>query len=267
MKKIPIVIILLFVFTGVFLYSEISEIASVRTEKLSTVIRIKLSSVNIFLIKADEGYLLVDTAFTGSFDEFKRQLGHLNIKLPEIKYLFLTHHHDDHAGFAADFLKESGAKLIVHRKALGPLAKGRSEHTVVPANMCTKLVFEAFTSLKKKKNENFSYAPVKAGKNDYIVEDDNSGILKRIGIAGRILHTPGHTDDSLSIILDNGSTFIGDLAMNIMGFCGLQHRPIYAEDMNRVFMSWKKLYELGAKTVYTSHGEPFSSKELVPFFR
>ena len=35
--------------------------------------------------------------------------------------------------------------------------------------------------------------------------------LRSIGISGEIIHTPSHSTDSISIILDDGSCFVGDL--------------------------------------------------------
>lgn len=262
MKKILIVLTIILIGVGSFLYNEISENAVVRTEKQGNMMRIKLASVNVYLLKVEEGYLLIDTAFAGSYDEFKKQLDLLKIKTSEIKFILITHHHDDHAGFAAELQKKSGARLIAHRLAVEPLAKGRSEHNVLPANICTKLVFEAFTFFKNKKHENFSYPPVKVTKRDFVIQSDSSAVTSVIGIKGKIIHTPGHTGDSISLILDDGSAFVGDLAMNIMGFCGLEHRPIYAEDMPEVFKSWEKLKTAGAKVIYTSHGETFGVEEL-----
>ncbi len=261
MKKL-IITILLLGGAGIFIYTEITSNLSVRTEKRGEVIRIKLGSVNDYLVRIDTGYLLVDTSFAGDYHEFMKQLKELKISPREIKYLFLTHHHDDHAGFAARLLKETGATLIVHEKALAPLAQGRSLDTVVPANACTKIVFEVFTALKDKKHENFSYPPVVPEKNSIIVTGDERKILRRFGIAGDILYTPGHSSDSITLLLDDGSAFAGDVAMNIMGFCALNHRPIYIEDMNQVFASWKKLLNEGAKVIYTAHGEPFPAEEL-----
>ena len=51
-------------------------------------------------------------------------------------------------------------------------------------------------------------------KKDYIVEGDNYEVLKEIGIDRTIFYTPGHTDDSISVVLSYGRAFVGDAAMN-----------------------------------------------------
>lgn len=264
MKKIFLSLFAVFFMTvSLFLYSEILKTAGSKVESIGSIKRIKLGSVNIYLLKAREGFLLIDTAFAGSFHDFKEQMKTLKISLSEIKYILLTHHHDDHAGFAADLIKDTGAILIVHRQAVFPLSKGRSLHTVKPANVCSKTVFEAFSILKKKKHDDFGYSPVVLSKEDLVVDGDDNVLLDKIGIKGKILYSPGHTSDSISVVLEDGNAFVGDVAMNIMGFCGLNHRPIYAEDMNKVYESWRRLLNMGAKIIYSSHGEPFSREELI----
>jgi glyoxylase-like metal-dependent hydrolase (beta-lactamase superfamily II) len=52
--------------------------------------------------------------------------------------------------------------------------------------------------------------------------------------------------------------------MNFFGICGIEHRPIYVKDIDQVYASWRRLRELGAVTIYPSHGEPFGAAELVP---
>ncbi|MHC4604958.1 MAG: MBL fold metallo-hydrolase, partial [Planctomycetota bacterium] len=88
-------------------------------------------------------------------------------------------------------------------------------------------------------------------------------LLKGIGIDGVILHTPGHTSDSISVLLSDGSAFVGDAAMNFLRGTGVGHRPIYIEDINTVYESWRKLRERGARVIYPSHGRPFSATKLV----
>lgn len=77
------------------------------------------------------------------------------------------------------------------------------------------------------------------------------------GKPGRVIHTPGHTMGSLSIVLESGEAFVGDLVMNF----GFMRRgpglPLFAEDVNLVVKSWKKLLDSGVKMIYPAHGKPF----------
>jgi len=95
-----------------------------------------------------------------------------------------------------------------------------------------------------------------------VVQGDEPDLLQEIGIDGVIFHTPGHSQDSISIVLADGSAFVGDAAMNFMRFFGTRYRPIYAEDYGKVYESWRKLIEHGASVIYTAHGAPFSADEL-----
>lgn len=69
--------------------------------------------------------------------------------------------------------------------------------------------------------------------------------LGTIGIEGQIVHTPGHSDDSVSLLLDSGAVFTGDLT----------HPAVTTEETAaQVARSWARLRELGATTVYPGHG-------------
>jgi glyoxylase-like metal-dependent hydrolase (beta-lactamase superfamily II) len=82
-------------------------------------------------------------------------------------------------------------------------------------------------------------------------------VLKSIGLEGWVLCTPGHTSDSISVILSTGEAFIGDVAMNFLPWCGTHYRPIYIKNIQEVYESWKKLKRYGAKMLYPAHGAPF----------
>jgi ribonuclease/clavin/mitogillin len=74
---------------------------------------------------------------------------------------------------------------------------------------------------------------------------EGRAVLHRVGIAGEILHTPGHSDDSVSLLLDDGSVFTGDLT----------HPALVGEDDEGVVKaSWRLLRERGATRVYPGHG-------------
>lgn len=95
-----------------------------------------------------------------------------------------------------------------------------------------------------------------------VLTGDEPELLNSIGIDGKILYTPGHTRDSISVILSDGRAFVGDAAMNFLRLTGVGRHPIYVEDINMVYASWKRLIEQGAKVIYPAHGRPFSAREL-----
>ncbi|MGD2077594.1 MAG: hypothetical protein PVH18_04395 [Chloroflexota bacterium] len=59
------------------------------------------------------------------------------------------------------------------------------------------------------------------------------------------MHTPGHSDDSVTLLLDDGSAFTGDLT-----------HPAFAtmETAATVMASWRQLQAQGASRIYPAHG-------------
>jgi glyoxylase-like metal-dependent hydrolase (beta-lactamase superfamily II) len=56
-------------------------------------------TVNNFIIKTSKGYIVVDTGYAGNYNRFCEKLKKHRISFDEIKYIFITHAHDDHVGF------------------------------------------------------------------------------------------------------------------------------------------------------------------------
>ncbi len=76
---------------------------------------------------------------------------------------------------------------------------------------------------------------------------DSRAALERIGLSGEILHTPGHSEDSVSLLLDDGSVFTGDLTAPAIAA---------GEEREVARASWDLLRRRGAATVYPGHGAP-----------
>ena len=76
---------------------------------------------------------------------------------------------------------------------------------------------------------------------------------------GKILFTPGHTVDSISLLVD-GNLFCGDAAMD--GIPSSHKITIWVEDKTAFEKSWDKMLASGANKVYPAHGSPFCSCEL-----
>jgi glyoxylase-like metal-dependent hydrolase (beta-lactamase superfamily II) len=220
-----------------------------------------------FFIRCASGFLMIDTNMPNTYDRFLSKLKRIGIDLNDIKYLLLTHHHDDHVGFASHILRDTNARLIVHECALPFLHKGQAQNPFIKKGMVRGRFLNPWTRytmafLSMFVQREWSYLPVEVSDRDFIIKGDNPSLLQQIGIKGVILYTPGHTSDSISVVLSDGTAFVGDTAMNFMRFFGTHYRPIYAEDYNEVFESWRKLIDNGAKVIYSNHGAPFSVEKL-----
>jgi glyoxylase-like metal-dependent hydrolase (beta-lactamase superfamily II) len=74
-----------------------------------------------------------------------------------------------------------------------------------------------------------------------------------LGIEGQLVHTPGHSDDSVSLLLDSGEVFTGDLTPPHM---------IAEESEELVMHSWRTLKEKGAMRVHGGHGPVHDLQKL-----
>ncbi|MHC4647321.1 MAG: MBL fold metallo-hydrolase [Planctomycetota bacterium] len=224
---------------------------------------VKLGWTQCFLLKCTGGYLLIDTYYPKYYRRFERKLANLGIAISDIKYLLLTHHHNDHAGFAAELVRRTGCQVIAHRSAVSPLKKGKSEDNNARAlNLRVLITFKFYEVFMY--HEEDTYPPLTLTERDILLEGDNESFLRGIGIDGVVLHTPGHTHtgDSISVLLSDGNAFVGDAAMNFLWWCGIHHRPIAIGEINTVYESWRKLREHGARAIHPSHGKPFSATKL-----
>ena len=221
-------------------------------------VSIKLSVTNCFLLPCDGGYLLIDTSYPDQYEKLIKELAKIDVDVSEIRYVLLTHHHDDHAGFIAEFVgKNPDVRVIVHEADLAWLAAGKSNEDAAPLNGCIRVLLGLFGAFHK-----FDFPGYIVRDSDIILTGDDDELLPSIGIDGIILYTPGHTDDSVSVILTDGSAFVGDVAMNFLNICCIKYRPIYVHDMPQVRESWERILEVGAVTIYPAHGKPFEAGEL-----
>jgi glyoxylase-like metal-dependent hydrolase (beta-lactamase superfamily II) len=81
-------------------------------------------------------------------------------------------------------------------------------------------------------------------------------------LPGEVIHTPGHSPGSVSLLLASGDCFVGDLAMNGLPLRRGPGLPVFADDLERVRRSWRMLLDRGARTVYPAHGRPFDAERI-----
>lgn len=212
--------------------------------------RIKLGITNCYLIR-HEAVALVDCGEVGRGEAFEQAVRALGIAPDEISLILLTHGHFDHIGSTGDIARRTNAKVAIHRDDADWLVQGRAA-PARPVTLWARILLMALSAWPM--SSKFRFPGVTP---DIIVADEEVP-LHGYGIPARIIHTPGHTSGSISVVLDNGEAIVGDMAMN--GFPSLPGRPglpIIAQDMGQLRASWHKLLQQGVDTIYPSHGKPF----------
>ncbi len=226
---------------------------------------VNLGVTTDYLLKGQDGYLLIDTGFTRDYDAFIDGLTRVGVGLDEIKALVLTHGHDDHAGFAARLLEETGAQLIVHRDAI-PLLQGK-QMTPQGLHFLNARVFVLVMLYMLVAERDFGYPPITLDEHAVILEGGDDRVLHDMGFDAEVITTPGHTADSVSVVTSDGRVFCGDAAMNFLPFSGAQFRPIFISDEDKVLTSWRKMLDHGAQVIYPAHGPPMAADDLAAALR
>ena len=184
-----------------------------------TIVNVGYRSTNYWVVSAGTSRLLVDIGRPRTIGTMKANLKRMGVPFTEIRYALPTHYHIDHAGLAGE-LKREGVPLLV-----------------------LEVQVDAIPIMKSWTKPWDNYVEITTDGNVTISFEGSRHLLNRIGVAGEILHTPGHSDDSVSLLLDDGSAFTGDLPPEA-----------YSWDNPAALESWRLLREGGATQVYPAHG-------------
>jgi hydroxyacylglutathione hydrolase len=223
----------------------------------------KLSVTNCYLIPAKDRWVLVDTGYDWEWEPFCAGMKALNLTFADITHLILTHHHDDHSGLVGNVLKENPSiKMIMSHHAPPLLLKGMNDHASGGGYINRRV--NLLLSIKRKldKRWTFTFPSFVPRTDDILIECKTS--LREVGIEldGSIVETPGHSVDSISVLLDNGDCIVGDAAANFLQFAGTKYCVVYIENLDRYYESWTRLIDAGTKWVYPSHGNSFGIDKL-----
>ena len=213
--------------------------------------------MNTYVYQTSVGYIMVDTGYEHSLVSVEKKLNKQGIELSDIKYVFLTHAHDDHAGFLNELLgKNTYLKVITSDKAMPTLKRGQNSFDGGCSTMFA-WVFCKLMGLVGKSEHRFP--PIEERYNDRFIEitEENKSDLE-----GEILFTPGHTSDSISLKLGD-VIFCGDAAMN--GLPSSKRLIIWIENVADFEQSWEQLISTNARTIYPAHGKPFSKSDLAKY--
>jgi hydroxyacylglutathione hydrolase len=212
-----------------------------------TVHTINMIASNAYLLETPEGLILVDAGipFTERLVYRKmRQIGRDDLKL-----IYITHAHIDHYGAANAIREETGAPIAIHKDDAETMALGRTELGTV-------------RDWKKTSDATLPYiepllrvTPTEA---DILLEDGDS--LEEYGINAYVMHTPGHTPGSTTLIVNDSLAFVGDL---LATGPKVHAQRSFAQDWLEVARSLNRLRLAEPELIYAGHGsDPISLEQL-----
>ncbi len=211
--------------------------------------------VNNYLIDSDAGCILIDTGYAGGFPRFLKKLEKNHIRPEEIKFVFLTHAHDDHAGFLNEVLAATNAEVILHPGAIEGLKRGQNSFE---GGCSTRLAFLFCQVLALFGHEDHRYPPIRDEYLGRLVPVD-SARFRELGFPYEVVETPGHTADHISLLAGD-RLFCGDAAMN--GFPSVRRTIIWIENLPQYRKSWDAILKRSPAMLYPGHGKPFKTSDL-----
>ncbi|MGN0536724.1 MAG: MBL fold metallo-hydrolase [Acutalibacteraceae bacterium] len=188
---------------------------------MNNVEEIKYGNTKCYLI---DRKVLIDTDWAGSLQNFFKCIKQKKILISDIKYLIITHFHPDHMGIAQE-LSELGINIVVLEEQKD---------------------YIHFSDKIFEKEKNTTFKPIEENRIMTISCSESRHFFENIGIHGEIIHTPGHSEDSISILLDNGIAIVGDLY------------PLYSVPAynNKVLeQSWNEILSHDIHLIYYGHAK------------
>jgi hydroxyacylglutathione hydrolase len=221
----------------------------IETYKISSneiIYKINNKRSNVYLIKLDNMTIMVDTSVKSDYLNIKNNLNKINVD--NIDYLILTHIHFDHVSNALKFKNEYKCKIITNQDSVNLIENSKSEE-IIGINLYSNLVSKIASKISKfTKYDKFEIDITFNSNEDFI-----------LGNKIQILSGPGHTNNSIIIIVNNEITLVGD---DMFGIFKNRIYPPFVSDKESLIKTWKKLIDGNCSLFLPGHGESIT-KELL----
>lgn len=194
------------------------------------VTKLKYGNTNTFLIRGNNGSILFDTDYAGILPMFYRAIKENGITVSDIDYVLASHYHPDHIGLISE-LMEQGVKLLLVDSQISSVHYSD----------------EIFSRTPK-----LGYKPIDESLATIISAGDSRDFLSGLGIEGEIIITPSHSEDCISVILDDGTCLVGDLEP-------YEYLGGYDDNIS-LKNDWKKVLSYNPKVIFYAHA---NEKRLV----
>lgn len=173
---------------------------------------------------ADGRVLAIDGGWPATLYEYARHLKAAGVALERVTWAMATHFHPDHAGLIGDF-QARGVECVVF---------GEQRDHVATMDIIIQRSWK-------------DYRPIAIDRLVHVPTAESRAWLRARGFAGLLAPTPGHSDDSVSVISDAGDAVTGDLPL-----------PSLVTPHDTVTRaSWTRVWRLGGRWIVPAHPAPF----------
>lgn len=228
-----------------------------------------LRTVNAYLLRSGDGYVLVDTGpdRRDAWLALQGQLDELGVPITGIHTLVITHGHPDHVGLAAALQRETGARVWLHQL---DVAFQRSRHPTDPETRAVLSSWYVRYGFPLAETEQLLRSPRASAQTPTGFAELR---VDRHLLGGEVLdldarqleirwmpgHTPGHVClyDSERRILLGGDHVLQRVAPNVGLQPGTESNPLPP-----YLRSLDELDQLHVDTVLPGHGGPFRNLRL-----
>jgi hydroxyacylglutathione hydrolase len=197
--------------------------------------------------------VLVDCGMPSSGDRIWNGVIAAGVDPTDLELIIVTHGHVDHFGAAAELQTRTGVPVAAHEADLPTYRAGHSDRSKrQPIGVFGHL----FTRTPPPNEVTRPLQP------DVLLTGEY-GLVEH-GIDVRIIHTPGHTPGSVSVLLDQGDLIAGDMLTG--GFLGLLQykpsKPPFHDNPDQALDSLQAALDLGPHTLHIGHGGPMPAANV-----
>jgi hydroxyacylglutathione hydrolase len=215
------------------------------------VVTIKSLVASSFLVRARRT-VIVDTGNPGHAPRILRRLTQLGIAPHSVSLILLTHGHLDHFGSVHELKAATGARVAIHPLD-APAVRAGINPPIVPS-----------CSMGHMLKPFFQHRRIAPCEPDLMIDESFS--LESFGVPGQIVHTPGHTPGSISVLLSGGELLAGDLLLGgyLGGHIAPQRPglPYFLDDLQQTRRSIQEILALPLTRVYVGHGGPLEPEAI-----
>ncbi len=215
--------------------------------------RFEAGEVNCYLIKVEDGFVLIDTGYAKHRDAVDAALAKAGCDV--LNLIILTHGDFDHVGNCAYLRRKFNCRVAMHADDVGMVEKGDMfwNREMGRAKRALGRLFTLVMRVRLDDEDMFSP--------DILLKDGQS--LTEFRFDATIHHLPGHSKGSIGVLTAQGDLFCGDVFTNV----STPKESDLLSNRNDYLKSLERIQSLNIQTVCPGHGQPFSRSALSTIFQ